>query len=72
MHRRNFFHVTAGAAFASTAPGWAAPASTNATILYADRPVPLDRVRTDGAELWVRPADLPRINEFELDRKSVV
>jgi hypothetical protein len=61
MQRRNFLAVSAGAAIAS-----AAPTNSSATVLYADRAVPLDRVRVDGNELWVRAADLPRINEFEL------
>jgi hypothetical protein len=40
-----------------------------ATILYDDRMVKLERVRTDAknpAALWVRKADLTRINGFEL------
>jgi hypothetical protein len=61
MQRRNFLAVSAGATIAS-----AAPTNSSATVLYADRAVPLDRVRVDGNELWVRAADLPRINEFEL------
>jgi len=49
------------------AQGQSAP--QGATILYDDRAVSLDRVRTDAARpgsLWVRTSDLPRINEFEL------
>lgn len=30
----------------------------------------LDKVRADGAELWVKPADLPRINDFELKKQG--
>ncbi len=61
MDRRNFLALSAAAVAAS-----AAPTEGKATVLYADRSVPLDRVRADGNELWVRAADLPRINEFEL------
>ena len=43
----------------------AAP-STGATVLYDDRSVKLDQVRPDPKDLWVRAADLPRINQFEL------
>ena len=42
----------------------AAPAGT--TVLFGDRTVPLSKAKLEGAELWIRPADLPRINEFEL------
>lgn len=58
MNRRHFLLTAGSAAFA-------APAAT-ATILYADRTITLDKVRADGNELWVRRADLPRVNEFEL------
>jgi len=61
MDRRNFLALSAAAVAAS-----AAPTEGKATVLYADRSVPLDRVRADGNELWGRAADLPRINEFEL------
>jgi hypothetical protein len=61
MNRRDFLHTTAGAAFAAGLPNAGA-----ATVLYGDRHVALDKVRADGRELWVRSADLPRINEFEL------
>ena len=61
MQRRDFLALTAAAVTAS-----AAPTNASATVLYADRAVPLDHVRTEGAELWVRAADLPKINEFEL------
>ena len=61
MQRRDFLALTAAAVTAS-----AAPTNTSATVLYGDRAVPLDRVRTEGGELWVRAEDLPKINEFEL------
>ena len=60
MLRKEFLLGAGGAAVALAAP----PEPT--TVLYADRAVPLDRVRPDPKELWVRAADLPRINEFEL------
>lgn len=47
-----------------------AAAAAKTTILYADRSIVLDEVGSDPAGstdvLWVRKADLPRINEFEL------
>ena len=43
----------------------AARTTTNATVLYGDRSVTLDKSRAEGEDLWVRSADLPRINEFE-------
>jgi hypothetical protein len=63
MNRREFLLATGSAAALS-----AAPAAT-ATVLYGDRAVPLDKVRPDSKnanELWVRAADLPQINEFEV------
>ena len=61
MHRRNFLLASGGALAVN-----AATSPTPATVLYGDKFVTLDRVRIDGNELWVRPADLPRINEFAL------
>lgn len=57
MLRRHFLLLPAAAC--------AAP-STGATVLYADRSATLDHVRPDPKDLWVRAADLPRINQFEL------
>ena len=59
MRRREFL-LASGAAAAA----FAAPAPT--TVLYGDRATTLDRVRPDPHDLWVRAADLPRINDFEL------
>ncbi len=59
MLRREFL---LSAAIAPAAFG--APATT--TVLYDDRAVTLDRVRPDAKDLWVRAADLPRINQFEV------
>jgi hypothetical protein len=69
MDRRQFLITTAAGSLALAAPP---PAST--TVLYSDRSVSLDKVRpdvrtdarTDAKDLWVRAADLPRINEFTL------
>jgi hypothetical protein len=43
-----------------------ASASPAATVLYDDHATKLDKIRLDGKDLWVRAADLPRINQFEL------
>jgi hypothetical protein len=61
MYRREFLLASGGAMMAA-----AAPAPSAATVLYGDRSVALDHAKIDGNELWVRPKDLPRINEFEL------
>src|SRR6476659_9851327 len=58
MNRRNFLLTASSAALAAPA--------VSASVLYADRTIALDKVRVEGSELWVRRADLPRINEFEL------
>ena len=63
--RRREFLIAAGGTFAASA--FAAPSTTTAaTVLYNDKSVKLESVRPSGADLWVRSADLPRINEFEL------
>ncbi len=61
MYRREFLLASTGAVFAA-----AAPATSTATVLYGDRSVSLEHAQADGDQLWVRPKDLPRINEFEL------
>jgi hypothetical protein len=64
MDRRHFLITTATGTLAFAAP----PSST--TVLYGDRSISLDKVRPNGGptnkDLWVRAADLPRINEFTL------
>jgi len=60
MYRRNFLLSSAGAAGSLAAP------SAGVTVLYNDRTVKLEQVRPDPKDLWVRAADLPRINEFTL------
>ena len=61
MNRREFLIASAGSAAA-----FAAPSSSTVTVLYHDSVVKLDKIRPDAKDLWVRAADLPRINEFEL------
>lgn len=36
------------------------------TVLYGDRVVELQETLPDATDLWVKPADLTRINDFEL------
>jgi hypothetical protein len=62
MKRRDFLLTSSSAVAAFAAPSTAA----TATILYNDHSVKLDKIRPNGKDLWVRGADLPRINEFEL------
>ncbi len=61
MNRRDFLIATA-----TTAASIAATPPKTATVLYGGRSVSLDRVRSEGKELWVLSRDLPRINEFEV------
>jgi len=61
MNRRHFVLASAAATLAA-----ANRTTTNATVLYGERSVSLDKTRTEGDDLWVRSADLPRINEFEV------
>ena len=61
MNRRQFLITSAGTAAAS-----AAPSASSTTVLYNDGAVKLDKIRPDAKDLWVRAADLPRINEFEV------
>lgn len=41
-------------------------AAQDATVLYKDRVVEIDQTLPDARDLWVKPADLTRINDFEL------
>jgi Peroxiredoxin len=61
MNRREFLLSSGTVALAM-----AAPSTISATVLYGDRSVWLDKARLEGGNLWVRAADLPRINEFTL------
>jgi len=60
MRRREFLLTATGAACAFAA------GTAGATVLYDDRAVTLDKIRPDPSALWVRSADLPRINDFEV------
>ena len=61
MNRRKFLLASGAATLAA-----AARTTTNATVLFGDRSVILEKYRTEADDLWVHGADLPRINEFEL------
>jgi hypothetical protein len=66
MDRRQFLGISTAGAIALTA--FKASAATDTTVLYGDRSVKLDKIRPDapGRDLWVRAADLPRVNDFTL------
>ena len=65
MNRRQFLFATGGAALAVGAPAATpAAAATPATVLFQDQTVALEKIRPDPKDLWVRAADLPRINQF--------
>ena len=38
--------------------------ANSAAVLFQDQTVALESIRPDASELWVRAADLPRINQF--------
>jgi len=58
MDRRTFLLASGAAAVASAEP--------TTTVLYGDRAVPLQKTQPDPKDLWVRQADLPKINDFEV------
>ncbi len=61
LDRRSFLLAGTAAALTSAAP---APV---ATVLYADRATPLDKIDPDPkGDLWVRKTDLPAINDFHI------
>ena len=62
MNRRRFLFASGAAALIPVV----SRAETTATVLYGDQSVTLDKLRMEGDDLWVRPQDLPRINEFEV------
>ena len=70
MDRRHFLGISAGTALALATSQ--AAAATTTTVLYGDRSVTLDKIRpvspgkAPASDLWVRAADLPRINDFTL------
>ena len=61
----SFGRVLIGAAAAA----WLLPAAAAAepvTVLFDDRVTEVERTLPDADDLWVMPADLPRVNGFEL------
>jgi hypothetical protein len=70
MQRRDFLRLLSAASVAPAAI--AGPQRPRAIVLYDDRATVLDDFRTatpsgqGAASLWIRKADLPRINEFAL------
>jgi hypothetical protein len=73
MERRDFLRIVGAASLtpASVDSGSGAPpASPAATVLYDDRAIALDRIGADPKRhsdtLWIRKADLSRVNGFEL------
>ena len=66
MQRRDFIRFTSAAAFGRALSG--AGTSPGATVLYDDRSIRLTDTQSakSNEDLWVRKADLPRINGFEL------
>jgi hypothetical protein len=62
MNRRQFLFTAAGGALAVNASS--AAEARSATVLFQDQTVALEKIRPDANELWVRAADLPRINQF--------
>ena len=64
MH--NLRDVLAGAALVLAVPAAAFAQTQSVTVLYQDRVVEVERTLADPNDLWVVPADLPRINDFEL------
>ncbi|SRR5579883_384542 len=60
MDRRTFLLASGAAA---VAPCRAAAATT---VLYGDRSIALEKIQADPKDLWVRKADLPKINDFEV------
>src|SRR5580658_3167673 len=60
MNRRDFL-------IAASAPlAFAAPPTSTATVLFGEKAVALEKVRSIDQNLWVQSKDLPRINEFEV------
>jgi hypothetical protein len=73
MERRDFLKIVGAASLAPAnvdAQSAQLPPSPAATVLYDDRAIALDRIGVDPAgttdTLWIRKADLPRVNGFEL------
>jgi len=60
MDRRTFL-LASGAAAMIPSRG-----ATTTTVLYGDRSVALEKIQPDAKDLWVRKADLSKINDFEV------
>jgi len=45
--------------------------SQSATVLYNERVVEVEQTLPDATDLWVKPEDLTRINDFELKPQGV-
>ena len=58
---RVLFGVAAAAALLPAAAG-----AEPVTVLYDDKVIAVERTLPDADDLWVAPADLPRVNGFEL------
>ena|SRR5258707_2985052 len=65
MRRRDFVLSSTGAVLGGAYPLRAAPPAPT-TVLYDDRAVAVEKTRPDAKDLWVRAAELPRINQFEV------
>lgn len=71
LFTRRHFCASAATLFGSAAADAASTSTAEATVLFADRSAHLKQARVDGGnELWIRPADLPRINDFELKKQG--
>jgi hypothetical protein len=58
--------VLVGVALALAVAPSAFAQNQSATVLYKNRVVTVERTLADPNDLWVVPADLPRVNDFEL------
>ena len=58
---RVLFGVAAAAALLPAGAG-----AEPVTVLYDDKVIAVERTLPDADDLWVAPADLPRVNGFEL------
>ena len=68
MKRRDFLWTLGAGAILPTA-AHAAQSRAGATVLYDGRAIALDRISPDptgAGALWIRKADLPTVNGFEL------
>ena len=69
MRRRDFLRVTGAVAALTPATKLTAQSKAQTTVLCDDRSTALDKVLPDTKDpqtLWVRKADLPRVNGFEV------